>query len=398
MIIKNFFLLSARFKLKKIVKSVFHKSPNLLFFLKKNFYFTLPGVLDKKQFYLYSAFENSSGKNFFLFPFDGKIIAFATGPFNDNRGIGRITRNLFLQIAELIDFRKEFATLSIEKRSKYKDYDLTCVDVYFFSSIHWCKHSVPENSVVMIMDVIPLVLSKFFPKVVVNNWEKNFKSIAEKCNQIVTISNSKAQDITKILSIDSKKISVISPGLERIRVANKSRHKIPTGSFVLFLGSNDFHKNAEVVIQALAMPLLKKISIVFVGENEELQKTCKCFGISNRSIFFGRLQDEDKAFVMSSASLLVFPSLYEGFGLPPMEAALMGVPSVCSRRPAMTEVLNDCALFADPHDCLEWSEQIYKLIHEPYLRSKIIKKASEKANKLCWRNSSQKLLKLLSKY
>ena len=112
---------------------------------------------------------------------------------------------------------------------------MTCVDVYFFSSIHWCKHSIPENSVVMIMDVIPLVLSKFFPKVVVNNWEKNFKSIAEKCNQIVTISNSSAQDITKFLSIDSKKISVISPGLERIRVVNKSRYKIPRSLRIMII-------------------------------------------------------------------------------------------------------------------------------------------------------------------
>jgi glycosyltransferase involved in cell wall biosynthesis len=100
---------------------------------------------------------------------------------------------------------------------------------------------------------------------------------------------------------------------------------------------------------------------------------------------------------MNSASLLVFPSLYEGFGLPPLEAALMGVPSVCSRKPAMTEILIDCALFADPNDSIEWSEKIYKLIHEPNLRSKIIHNARARANELCWRDSSKKLLQVLSK-
>ena len=62
----------------------------------------------------------------------------------------------------------------------------------------------------------------------------------------------------------------------------------------------------------------------------------------------------------------------------------------------MTEVLKDCALFADPNDSKEWSEQIYKLIHEPDLRSKIIKNARSRAKKLCWRDSSEKLLKILS--
>ena len=395
--LKKFFSLQAKFKLNKIIKSLFRSSPRLLFFLKQNFYFVLPGILDKKQFYLYSGFDNMVGKNFFLIPLDGKIIAFATGPFNDKRGIGRISKNLFTQIVELVDFRKEFATLSSEKQKKYKSYDLTCVDVYFFPSIHWCKNPIPKNSVVMIMDVIPLVLSKFFPNIIVENWKKNFKTIAEKCNQIVTISNSSTQDITKFLSIDKKKISVINPGLERIKIANKSSLKIPTRSFVLFLGSNDFHKNAEVVIQALATPLLKKINIIFIGENEELKKTCKAFDVFDRTIFFGRLKDEETAFVMSSASLLVFPSLYEGFGLPPLEAALMGVPSVCSRKPAMTEILIDCALFADPNDSIEWSEKIYKLIHEPNLRSKIIHNARARANELCWRDSSKKLLQVLSK-
>lgn len=395
MLISNFYLLSKKLRLKKLAKFLLGKSPNVIFFLKQKFYFVLPGVLDKKQFHLYEVFENTAGKKFFLFPYGGKIIAFATGPLNDKRGIGRITKNLFDQIADLIDFRKEFATLSIEKKDKFKNYDLTCVDVYFFSSIHWCKNSIPENSVVMIMDVIPLVLSQFFPKIIVDNWKKNFKFIAEKCNQIVTISNSSARDITNFLSIDNKKISIINPGLEKIPIVYKNSPKIPTGSFILFLGSNDFHKNAEVVIRALAMPLLRNINIVFIGENEGLKKTCKDFDVIDRAVFFGRLQDGETAFIMNSAALLVFPSLYEGFGLPPMEAALMGVPSVCSRRPAMTEILKNCALFADPYDHKEWSEQIYKLIYESDLRSKIINNAKARANKLCWRASSKKLLKLL---
>ena len=80
MTIKNFFLLSAKFKLKKIVKFVFHKSPNLLFFLKKNFYFTLPGVLDKKQFYYTRHLKTLQEKIFSFFHLMEKLLLLLLDP------------------------------------------------------------------------------------------------------------------------------------------------------------------------------------------------------------------------------------------------------------------------------------------------------------------------------
>ncbi|OUT99069.1 MAG: hypothetical protein CBC01_01775 [Betaproteobacteria bacterium TMED41] len=383
------------FKLKKIIKFFFRRNPSLAFFLKQNFYFVLPGVLDKNHFHHYSIFENRIGKKFFLFPLEGKVIAFATGPLNDKRGIGRVTKNLFSQIVKVIDFDKEFKILSSEKKRKFKKYDLSCVDVYFFSSIHWCNCSIPENSVVMVMDVIPLILEDFFPEVVVNNWKKNFQLIAKNSRKIVTLSESSARDITNFLGIKREKISVVSPGLEKTKIDKFSIVKIPNDPFVLFLGSNDFHKNAKVVIKALTTQKLKKTKVVFIGENEELISICEDLKIIDKAYFLGWLKDDAIAFVMSRASVLVFPSLYEGFGLPPLEAALLEVPSVCSRKPAMTEVLEDSALFADPNDYLEWSEQIYKLMNDPTVRAKIIKNAKATTEKFCWKNSSKKLLKIL---
>ncbi len=390
------FLLALSITMIKKIFKIFFINPNLIFFLKKNFYFVLPGILNKKMFYMYSSFENYVGKKYFLFPIGGKVIAFSTGPLNDNRGIGRVTRNLYQQFSDLIDFKEEMKKLTDEKRKKFKKYDLSCVDIYFFSSIHWCKNPIPNNSVVMIMDVTPLVLGDYFPKIVVQNWKKNFKTIAKKCKHIVTISDSSARDIAKCLEIESKKISVIFPGLEKIKAIKDVKIKFTSTPFLLFLGSNDFHKNAEIVIKALTTPKLQDLNIVFIGENKELKATCKDFKITHRAFFLGRLEDQEIAYVMSKASVLVFPSLYEGFGLPPLEAALHGVPSVCSKKPAMTEILDKSALFADPSNFLEWSEQIYKLINEPELRVQIIQNATAKANKLSWEDSSRKLLQLLS--
>lgn len=388
--------LITNFRIIKIVKFFLRKNVKLIFFLKKNFYFTLPGMLSENLFYLYLKFDNDVGKQFFLFPINGKIIAFATGPLNDKRGIGRVTRNLFGHIGELINFKKEFGSLSLSKKKKFKSYDLTCVDVYFFSSIHWCKSPIPNNSVVMIMDVIPLVLKNFFPTVVVTNWEKNLKAIANKCKHVVTISNSSALDIINLLDVEDKKISVINPGLEKIEVNEHAAVEIPHEPFVLFLGSNDFHKNAEVVIRALTTSSLKNTKAVFIGDNKELKSACANFRIIDRVVFLGKLRDSEIGFVISKASVLVFPSLYEGFGLPPLEAAMLETPSVCSRKPAMTEILANSALFADPYDFVEWSEQIHKLINDTALREKIIKKAKARADEFSWKESSKKLLDLLS--
>ena len=106
------------FKLKKIIKFFFRRNPSLAFFLKQNFYFVLPGVLDKNHFHHYSIFENRIGKKFFLFPLEGKVIAFATGPLNDKRGIGRVTKNLFSQIVKVIDFDKEVIKFFVEELKK----------------------------------------------------------------------------------------------------------------------------------------------------------------------------------------------------------------------------------------------------------------------------------------
>ena len=97
-----------------------------------------------------------------IHPADGKVLVTgATG------GVGRVTENLLNGIIDTLDLKKEFDFLPLEKKKKFEAFDLSCVDTYFFSSIHWCTDPLPKNSVIMIMDVIPLIFSDLFPKAVV---------------------------------------------------------------------------------------------------------------------------------------------------------------------------------------------------------------------------------------
>ena len=375
--------------LKKLLRKFAKINPNLAFFLKKKFYFSTPGNLD-------SIGIKNHQKNFFLLiPINGKIIGFATGPLNDQRGIGRFTRNLLHNILNEFNFDKELEKLTLSKKKELSDYNLSCVDIFFYSSMHWCNYQITENSIIMIMDVIPLVMRDFFPEAVIRSWETEFKKNAQKCRGIITISESSAKDICNYLRVKSEKIYVVSPGIEKIRFNEKVKVKIPTKPFVVFLGANDFHKNVEVLIEALTLPILREVSSVFIGENEELKKKCANLGLKDRVFFLGRLPDEQIAFIFRHSSLLVFPSLCEGFGLPPFEAAMYGVPSICSKRPAMTEVLHNCALFADPNDPQDWAVKIVQLLEDTDLRERIIKNARIKAENLTWKNCTKNILKIL---
>ena len=369
--------------LKKLLRGFAKINPNLAFFLKKKFYFSMPGNLN-------SVGIKNHHKNFFLLiPINGKIIGFATGPLNDQRGIGRFTRNLLSHILDEFNFQQEFEKLSLRKKKEFNDNNLNCVDVFFYSSMHWCNDHISENSIIMIMDVIPLVLRELFPKAVKQIWETEFKKNAQKCRAIITLSNSSAKDISNYLRVDSEKIYVVNPGIEKIRFNEKATVEIPPKPFVVFLGSNDFHKNVDVFIKALALPNLREVSSVFIGENEELEKKCANLGLKDRVFFLGRLPDEQIAFVFRHSSLLVFPSLCEGFGLPPFEAAMYGIPSICSRRPAMTEVLENCALFAEPNDPQDWATKILQLMRDIDLRERIVKNARVKAENLTWKNCTK---------
>jgi|GEM_PF-3149431 len=323
------------------------------------------------------------------FSIPGADIFFAKGPLDDRRGIGRVSKELFDQITNIVN---------IEETRKGEGYSTSGnKKVYFFSSIHWCPDELPTPSVVMIHDVIPLLFPDLFAQETVRQWEDGFRHIAHQADLIVTISQSSADDICRLLGISEKKICVIYNGVSELPVSCTPSVGLPAKPYVVYLGAHDHHKNLEVVLQALRDPLLSELSLAMIGDNKQALPRIVEYGLQDRVFFLGRLADGEVGYVIGNALALVFPSLYEGFGLPPLEAALLGTPSICSRRSAMLETLNDAALFAEPDRPGEWVECLRQLMTEPCLRDNIARIAEERAHQYTWDRTTKTLVEVITK-
>ena len=314
-------------------------------------------------------------------PIGDVVVKFHTKALKDTRGVGRVSRELLDQL--------QFLTLvkgvkPREGRSK---------NIYFYSAIQWCPDKLPHPSCILIHDVIPLLFPDIFGDIA-KDFEKRLKSIARQSDKIVTISHSSAHDISRLLDIPMDRISVIYNGVTTLPVAEKISIKLP-GRFIVYLGSFDRHKNIDVVFKSMLDPLISDVHLVMIGGNKRTQRLVTELHLNDRVHFLGRLNDAETGFVISKSLALVLPSIYEGFGLPPLEAAMLGTPSICSFRPAMTEVMDGVALFASPDSPEEWVHAIQRLRDDPFFRDKLGLLAKERAQSFSWKTSSERLVEQL---
>ncbi len=307
-------------------------------------------------------------------------VFFSRAALEDNRGIGRVSRELFQGLRSLA----VSGQVNAAQGSK---------DVYFYSSIHWCPDVLPSGSVVMIHDVIPLIFEEHYPDAYL--WKRKYKTIAQQADLIVTISESSADDISKYLEVPRERIRVVYNGVTQLPVAETVGFELPAVPFVTYLGAYDWHKNLSVVLKA--MQLHDGFDLVMIGNNQNCRVEATHLGISDRVHFLGSLGDAEVGYVLSKSLALVFPSRYEGFGLPPFEAAFLGIPSICSSRPAMTEVLQGAAIFVDPESPEDWGRAICRLLNDGGLRRDLSLGAKEISGRYSWANSLAALIDVLNK-
>lgn len=230
--------------------------------------------------------------------------------------------------------------------------------------------------------------------------EKTFlKRALKKAAHIVIVSENTKRDLLKLFPFCSgKPVTVIYPAACHCTGHLGSDITLPK-QFFLTVGALEPRKNLEAVLDAherLRNEMGENIpSLVVVGsEGWKNKKLMKKLSVSSNILLLPYLTEAALARLYQKAFAFIFPSLYEGFGMPPLEAMAAGAPVICSNAASLPEVCGDAALFFNPKDATTLTEHMKKIIADATLRKELSQKGFAQAKKFSWQKSAEKLLVL----
>lgn len=217
---------------------------------------------------------------------------------------------------------------------------------------------------------------------------------------IVTVSAFSRDEIARHLHIDPNVIAVVSEGADHmLRVAADmtvlARHGLEPNRYIVAVGSLAAHKNLASLTETAAMLHARGgFKLVLVGDLRAAVLEGET-ALPQPAELLGRIDDSALRALYESAAGLVFPSRYEGFGLPPIEAMACGCPVVASTAPALVEICGDAALYCDPDDRTGIAATVRRLIEDPALASDMRRRGSAHVASLTWENAARLLLPVL---
>ncbi|HEX3032582.1 MAG TPA: glycosyltransferase family 1 protein [Bacillota bacterium] len=355
-------------------------------------------------------------------------------------GIGTYTYQLMRSLAGLRP--PEFDFRFFWPGDEYKDLDIN--DEKVFNSIEKSKdkfweevhiparlsnekidlYHVPQNgiglpqpkackTVVTIHDLIPYV----YPETVGRGYLKVFLAqmpdIVAQADKIITVSHWSKKDIHRILEVPEEKIAVTYEAPEPIyrpipkaeaRDLAKTKYGL-SKPYILYIGGFSPRKNVKGLISAFKQilpDLQEDIQLALVGrqarEFNELQVLIEALNLVDKVVWTGFAPVEDLPHLYSGARAFVYPSVYEGFGLPPLEAMACGTPTICSNTSSLPEVTGNACLTCSPYDVSELAEALYQVLTKPELRLELREKGLIRAAEFTWQSTAEETLKVYREF
>jgi glycosyltransferase involved in cell wall biosynthesis len=264
--------------------------------------------------------------------------------------------------------------------------------------------SIP--SVITVMDMIHYIYPYEIEKSKRILWKVLFPASLRRAKHAISISKSVKRDIVRFFPWAESKTTPISLGVDHtlfnpsLPGENFSFENDKVRQFILAVASISPHKNIGTLIRAFAQVqrMWPDLRLALVG-----MKTCHAKALEqlvhNLSLdaqvhFLGRISDMELAKLYRRARVLVFPSLYEGFGLPLLEAMACGCPVIASNRSSMPEVCEDAALLFDPDDVIQLTQVIVEVLSSEELRTELQRRGLEHAAKYTWETTATKTLEV----
>ena len=287
---------------------------------------------------------------------------------------------------------------------KYITYEnllgLECQIAHFFNYL--IPKNIKSRTVLTVYDMV----YKKYPETMTKSNYKLLKNGTERsCNQadiVLTISQSSKKDILEYLKISEDKIKIAYPAVDRnffrpIKVDNQDvllKYGI-YGEYILYLGTLEPRKNIINLLKAFKIvgEKNKHLKLVVAGSKgwsyDSIFKTVEDLSLAEKVIFTGYVNEDDKPYIYSAAEVFVFPSFYEGFGIPPLEAMCCGTPVIVSNTSSLPEVIEDAGIFFTPNNFEELAYKILTVLESQSLKRELSEKGLVQATKFSWDKSSK---------
>lgn len=224
-------------------------------------------------------------------------------------------------------------------------------------------------------------------------------------NVVITVSRFSADEIRKFALFSRRPVQVVYNGVDRnafdVRAASffseniRKKYALPE-KYVLFVGNIKPHKNLKRLVKAFRL-IPSDCFLVIVGKKEGFITGDRALfdlinddvDLNSRVVFTGFVDDEDLPAFYQMASVFVFPSLYEGFGLPPLEAMACGCPSVVSNTASIPEICADASCYVDPESIDSIAEGINKVLADPHYSKCLIDRGDARVKQFSWEESAR---------
>ncbi len=282
----------------------------------------------------------------------------------------------------------------------------------FFSPTHYLPKLLNVKSVNTIFDLSPERFPEMFLKKDLYKLKNWTKESAKKADHIITISESSKKDIIKFYDISSQKITVAYPGykaqvfypIKDYRKINqiKDKYGIKKSRYIIFVGTIQPRKNLIRLIEAFKV--IQDLKLVIVGKTkgegrqawmyDEILQKPKQLGIAEKIIFTGFVPETELPFLINGSVAFILPSLWEGFGIPVVDAMACGVPVIVSSISSLPEVVGDAGILINPNSVKEIQEAIIKIATDKKLWNRKSDASLHQAKKFSWEKMARVVLKV----
>lgn len=277
------------------------------------------------------------------------------------------------------------------------------------TDLFWCPHfNIPilynGKMLVTVHDILHLARPEL-----AGQWYKRLyakvllKQACQNSQQILTVSEFTKRELVDLLEVDPNKVEVVHLGVTPTWFAGKDSGGICTEPYFVYVGNVKAHKNLLGLVQAFTR-ICDEIphKLIIVGKKEGFltsDNTIERYAevINDRILFTGYVDDYELQQYVANATAMVFPSFYEGFGLPPLEAMACSCPVIASNAASIPEVCQKAVLYVNPYDINDMASKMVLLAKDDQLRKALIVKGIEHARSFTWARSAEKTATIIQK-